>query len=123
MKVSMNGGMRMPSWYDIVGLDERSAESCTGDRVLKFVTKSIQFSYYNTYNILGIEDSVALVRELIDTEISAGLPPNRIVLAGFSQGEQILYKANIKYSFHSSLKNSSRRGPIFVHWAAASSRN
>ena len=29
-KVTMNMGMAMPSWYDIVGLDERSNESCEG---------------------------------------------------------------------------------------------
>eukprot|EP00562_Extubocellulus_spinifer_P005915 CAMPEP_0178529310 /NCGR_PEP_ID=MMETSP0696-20121128/32265_1 /TAXON_ID=265572 /ORGANISM="Extubocellulus spinifer, Strain CCMP396" /LENGTH=260 /DNA_ID=CAMNT_0020161017 /DNA_START=140 /DNA_END=922 /DNA_ORIENTATION=- len=28
--VTMNMGMPMPSWYDIVGLDERSNESCKG---------------------------------------------------------------------------------------------
>ena len=26
----MNMGMPMPSWYDIVGLDERSNENCKG---------------------------------------------------------------------------------------------
>ena len=29
-KVTMNMGMPMPSWYDIVGLDERSNENCAG---------------------------------------------------------------------------------------------
>jgi lysophospholipase-2 len=29
-KVTMNMGMAMPSWYDIVGLDERSNENCYG---------------------------------------------------------------------------------------------
>ncbi len=29
-KVTMNMGMAMPSWYDIVGLDERSNENCAG---------------------------------------------------------------------------------------------
>jgi hypothetical protein len=28
--VTMNGGMAMSSWYDIVGLDDRAAESCDG---------------------------------------------------------------------------------------------
>lgn len=28
--VTMNGGMAMTSWYDIVGLDDRAAETCDG---------------------------------------------------------------------------------------------
>lgn len=28
--VTMNGGMAMNSWYDIVGLDDRAAETCDG---------------------------------------------------------------------------------------------
>lgn len=28
--VTLNGGMRMNAWYDIVGLDDRSSESCDG---------------------------------------------------------------------------------------------
>ena len=62
--VTMNMGMPMPSWYDIVGLDERSNESCK-----------------------GIDVSVATVRSILQKEHeSTGLPYNRMVLAGFSQG-------------------------------------
>ena len=28
--VTLNGGMRMNAWYDIVGLDDRASESCDG---------------------------------------------------------------------------------------------
>ena len=28
--VTLNGGMAMTSWYDIVGLDDRAAETCEG---------------------------------------------------------------------------------------------
>ena len=49
----------MPSWYDIVGLDERSSEQ-----------------------VEGIEDSVDVVRGIISAELQLGLAPSRIVLAG-----------------------------------------
>mmetsp|Transcript_3485 Transcript_3485/g.9924 ORF Transcript_3485/g.9924 Transcript_3485/m.9924 type:complete len:333 (+) Transcript_3485:58-1056(+) len=62
--VTMNMGMPMPSWYDIVGLDERSNEHCR-----------------------GIDASVETVRSILRTEHeSTGLPYGRMVLAGFSQG-------------------------------------
>lgn len=63
-KVTMNMGMAMPSWYDIVGLDERSNENCA-----------------------GIEESQARIAEILQKEHEAnGLPYSRMVLAGFSQG-------------------------------------
>lgn len=62
--VTMNGGMPMPSWYDITGLDERSNENCA-----------------------GLEASVARLEQILQTEHDAtGLSYNRMVLAGFSQG-------------------------------------
>jgi lysophospholipase II len=62
--VTMNMGMSMPSWYDIVGLDERSNENCA-----------------------GIETSVQTLRDILDKEHgSTNLPYNRMVLMGFSQG-------------------------------------
>ncbi|CAJ1394811.1 unnamed protein product [Effrenium voratum] len=61
--VSLNGGMPMPSWYDIRGLGERSDEPCD-----------------------GIEESRQRVEQLIQDELDAGLAPEKIVLAGFSQG-------------------------------------
>eukprot|EP00522_Entomoneis_paludosa_P008893 CAMPEP_0172450766 /NCGR_PEP_ID=MMETSP1065-20121228/8991_1 /TAXON_ID=265537 /ORGANISM="Amphiprora paludosa, Strain CCMP125" /LENGTH=281 /DNA_ID=CAMNT_0013202587 /DNA_START=265 /DNA_END=1110 /DNA_ORIENTATION=- len=63
-KVTMNMGMAMPSWYDIVGLDERSNENCK-----------------------GIEESRQKLVDILDKEHeTTGLAYNRMVLAGFSQG-------------------------------------
>jgi lysophospholipase-2 len=63
-KVTMNMGMSMPSWYDIVGLDERSNENCA-----------------------GIEESQARISQILQKEHEAtGLPYSRMVLCGFSQG-------------------------------------
>ena len=62
--VTMNMGMPMPSWYDIVGLDEKSNEKCK-----------------------GIEASRDTIREILRKEHeNTGLPYSRMVLAGFSQG-------------------------------------
>lgn len=62
--VTMNMGMSMPSWYDITGLDERANENCK-----------------------GLEDSVERLRGILQTEHeTTGLPYERMVLAGFSQG-------------------------------------
>jgi lysophospholipase-2 len=60
----MNMGMPMPSWYDIVGLDERSNENCK-----------------------GIAVSQARLAGILEKEHAAtGLSYSRMVLAGFSQG-------------------------------------
>ena len=56
----------MNAWYDIVGLDDRSAES-----------------------VEGISDSVNRITDFITTENANGLPCNRIILAGFSQARYI----------------------------------
>jgi phospholipase/carboxylesterase len=61
--VTINGGMMMPAWYDIVGFDRLAAEDEPGFR-----------------------DTDAAVRALIAREIARGIPSGRIVLAGFSQG-------------------------------------
>jgi len=62
--VTLNGGMRMPSWYDIESLSQsRGSQNCT-----------------------GIEDSTASLHSLIDGEESNGINTSRIVVAGFSQG-------------------------------------
>jgi len=62
-KVTMNMGMAMASWYDIVGLDKRSNEFCK-----------------------GIDESQSRLASMIKAEMDMGISRNRIVLAGFSQG-------------------------------------
>jgi predicted esterase len=63
MPVTLNGGMRMPAWYDLKGLGERDNESCD-----------------------GIDGSAKRIGDLIAKEVASGVPENRIVLGGFSQG-------------------------------------
>ena len=61
--VTINGGMRMRAWYDIKSLDFESRA-----------------------DLDGVEESAAQVEQLINAQIDSGIPANRIVLAGFSQG-------------------------------------
>jgi phospholipase/carboxylesterase len=61
--VTINGGMAMRSWYDILSFD--SEGRADRDGVLK---------------------SSALLEDLIGREIERGIEPNKIVVAGFSQG-------------------------------------
>ncbi len=61
--VTINSGMRMRAWYDIVGLDRRAQEDAA-----------------------GFTDADTKVRQLIAREVTRGIPASRIVLAGFSQG-------------------------------------
>jgi phospholipase/carboxylesterase len=69
--VTINGGMNMRAWYDIKGLDRKAAEDAPG-----FQATDLQ------------------IRELIAKQAARGIPSNRIVLAGFSQGGAVsLYTA------------------------------
>jgi predicted esterase len=67
--VTLNGGMSMPSWYDIAGLTDRAAETCTG------IEKS-----HDTMLRLAAAELEAL------QETAPGGGPPRLVMAGFSQG-------------------------------------
>lgn len=61
--VTVNGGMPMRAWYDIVAFDRHPPR----DRD-------------------GIDASRRAVERLVSTEEARGIPASRIVLAGFSQG-------------------------------------
>jgi phospholipase/carboxylesterase len=61
--VTINNGYAMRAWYDIVGIDRHSQQ-----------------------DEQGIRASDALVRALIKRENERGIPTERIVIAGFSQG-------------------------------------
>ena len=64
--VTINGGMAMRSWYDILSLDTEGR----ADRA-------------------GVLQSSALLEGLIAREIERGIAPEKIVIAGFSQGGAI----------------------------------
>lgn len=73
--VTINGGMPMPSWYDI--------ESLGGDRTLE--------------KCAGIDKSKERIETIIDEFKSMEIPTNRIVLAGFSQGAALSLFTGLNY--------------------------
>ncbi|MDV3238541.1 MAG: carboxylesterase [Gammaproteobacteria bacterium] len=70
--VTINAGYVMRAWYDIRRTD------IAGDT-----------------DEDGIRASVAAVGGLIDAEVARGVPPGRIVLAGFSQGGAVVLQAGL----------------------------
>jgi len=71
LRVTLNGGMEMPSWFDIFSLDPEDASEDES----------------------GIWQSAAYLMELVDKEVAAGVDPRRVVLAGFSQGGAVALAA------------------------------
>lgn len=74
LPVTVNNGMVMPAWYDI-----------------------IRFGEEREFNRSQLEASAQAVHDLIDREIARGVPANRILLAGFSQGGAVCYHAALTY--------------------------
>lgn len=72
--VTINNGYRMPAWYDILDMDlERRADHG------------------------GLLASATRVAELLDRERERGIPSERIVLAGFSQGGAVALQLALTY--------------------------
>ncbi len=61
--ITINGGYVMPGWYDLYGMDLVSKQDAA-----------------------GIQRSEAAIAALVEREVTRGIPYERIVLAGFSQG-------------------------------------
>ncbi|KAF4120890.1 lysophospholipase II [Geosmithia morbida] len=69
--ITVNGGLRMPGWFDIKAL---------GYSVDSLGNKAVD------EDAAGILQSQSYVHSLIQDEIQAGIPAERIVIGGFSQG-------------------------------------
>ena len=76
--VTLNNGYRMRAWYDILGNELERAGAKREDEV-------------------GLRESFGLVQQLIDRELAQGVPAQRIVLAGFSQGCAVALGAGLRY--------------------------
>ena len=72
--VTLNGGMAMRAWYDILSLDKGGPQDEE-----------------------GIRDSAEILRALIERERTRGLPYERIAVAGFSQGGAIAMHTAIRF--------------------------
>ncbi|HSG58672.1 MAG TPA: alpha/beta fold hydrolase [Woeseiaceae bacterium] len=72
--VTINGGVAMRAWYDIISLDRQGPVDAD-----------------------GIVASSQILSGLIDAERERGIEPGRIVVAGFSQGGAIALHAALRY--------------------------
>lgn len=72
--VTINGGLEMPAWYDVYDMDIPRREDG-----------------------IGIRNSARTIRTLIEREIGRGIPSDRIVLAGFSQGGAMALHTGLRY--------------------------
>lgn len=66
--ITLNMGMRMPAWFDIISLNRGSQEDAA-----------------------GIKRSAEYVQSLVDEQVKAGIPVDRIIVGGFSQGAGVSY--------------------------------
>lgn len=72
--VTVNGGMVMPAWYDI-----------------------LEMSLERKVDVTQIETSSQQIRDLIAREIERGVKPEHIVIAGFSQGGAVAYHVALSH--------------------------
>jgi len=73
--VSLNQGMKMRAWYDITQLSRGAAE-----------------------DVGGISDSSVRLSEYLRRERDQGIPANRIVIAGFSQGGAMALHSGLRFA-------------------------
>jgi len=73
--MTLYDGMTMPAWFDMARL-----------------------AYDVPEDFEGINESEGLVKRLISAEVAAGIPLNRIVLAGYSQGAAVALYSGLHYS-------------------------
>lgn len=74
MPVTINGGMVMPAWYDILEMN-------------------IELKH-DEQQLLNSADAIS---KLIDREIERGIDSRRIIIAGFSQGGAVGYQSALTY--------------------------
>jgi phospholipase/carboxylesterase len=74
MPVTVNGGAPMPAWYDILEMN-------VGRKVDK----------------PALIASSERIKRLIDEQVAEGIPADKIILAGFSQGGAVAYHTALTY--------------------------
>ncbi len=73
-KVTINNGYEMRAWYDLFGLTVGSREDTA-----------------------GITETQTTIEQLIQHELDKGIPSNKIVIAGFSQGGAVALYTALRY--------------------------
>ena len=71
--ITINGGMRMPGWYDIKGV-----------------------SIEDKQDAIGMKESQSMLDDMLEQQINAGIPSENIILAGFSQGGAVTYFTGVR---------------------------
>ena len=71
--ITINGGMSMPGWYDIKGMDIKDKQDA-----------------------IGMAESRKMLDELIGQQIESGVPSDNIIVAGFSQGGAVAYHTGLR---------------------------
>ncbi len=72
--ITINGGMAMRAWYDILSMDLPRQEDSA-----------------------GVRESEQIIQDLIRWEIDRGIPAQRILIAGFSQGGAMALHTALRY--------------------------
>ncbi|QBY04973.1 carboxylesterase [Thalassotalea sp. HSM 43] len=73
--VTINGGMVMPAWYDILDMSvDRKVDAAQ------------------------LKQSADAIDALIQREIEQGIPAQRIIIAGFSQGGAVAYETALRFA-------------------------
>ncbi|MFW2403837.1 MAG: alpha/beta hydrolase [Gammaproteobacteria bacterium] len=73
--VTLNGGMAMRAWYDLISMDRNAPE-----------------------DEAGIRDSAVGIDALIEREVERGIASSQIVMAGFSQGGAMALFTALRYA-------------------------
>ena len=74
--ITINGGMTMRGWYDIAEMDLAARQDAQ-----------------------GIKESAEIIKGLIEEQISLGFMPEKIFLAGFSQGGAIALYSGLSLDY------------------------
>ncbi len=74
MPVTINGGMVMPAWYDI-----------------------LEMSIEREVDAAQLKKSAAAVNDFINNEIERGIKSERIIIAGFSQGGAVAFESALSF--------------------------
>lgn len=74
MPVTINGGMVMPAWYDI-----------------------LEMSIDREVDTVQLKKSAAAVNDFINNEIERGIKSERIIIAGFSQGGAVAFESALSF--------------------------
>jgi len=75
MPVTVNNGYVMPAWYDI-----------------------FELSLDRKIDVTQLRASAEKIHALIEREIERGVPSEKIILAGFSQGGAVVYEAALSFA-------------------------